>query len=304
MKWLVLSSLLFVSCAQIKPINEKKPVIIKKEEPKIVLPIINRPIEVEVQPGKVTFVEFAINLPDGKWILNCKYGNVSFVVLNKKAQLFLAETYFSDMKPYKCSYVTDEDNDNVEDLIVLNVNVVPFKYKKERLYVDQKKIDLSKKDLERVLKEKEITEKLYDNSASYYFFEEPFMTPLDSFITSYYGNKRIFNNKKQSQHLGNDFRAAVGVPIPVANKGKVIFVGDLFYTGKVVVVDHGLDIFTMYGHLSNIKVNEGDIINKGDIVGLAGATGRVSGPHLHWGVKIQGHWVDGFSLVQQSKLKI
>ena len=132
-------------------------------------------------------------------------------------------------------------------------------------------------------------------------FNEPFEVPLDSYITSHYGNRRLFNNKKRSQHLGNDFRAAVGVPIPVANKGKVVFTGNLFYSGNVVIVDHGLNIFTAYGHLSKINVQEGMIVNKGTIVGLAGKTGRVSGPHLHWGVKINGSWIDGFSLVEESK---
>jgi murein DD-endopeptidase MepM/ murein hydrolase activator NlpD len=70
----------------------------------------------------------------------------------------------------------------------------------------------------------------------------------------------------------------------------------------VVVIDHGLEIFSVYGHLSKISVQKGDLVNQGDILGLSGMTGRVSGPHLHWGVRIQGHWVDGFSLVEQSRL--
>lgn len=91
------------------------------------------------------------------------------------------------------------------------------------------------------------------------------------------------------------------MPIPVTNRGKVVFAGNLFYTGNVVIIDHGLNIFSLYGHLSKIKAQVGDIVNQGDIVGLAGMTGRVSGPHLHWGIKINGHNVDGFSLVTESK---
>ena len=109
------------------------------------------------------------------------------------------------------------------------------------------------------------------------------------------------NNKKRSQHLGNDFRAKIGVKIPVSNRGKVVYVGDLFYTGGVVIVDHGLNIFSLYAHLSKTLVTTGTIVNRGDIVGLSGATGRVSGPHLHWGIKINGHNADGFSLVEESK---
>ena len=113
----------------------------------------------------------------------------------------------------------------------------------------------------------------------------------------------MFNNKKRSQHLGNDFRAAIGVPIPVSNRGRVVYVGNLFFSGNVVVVDHGLDIFTLYGHLSKIKTTKGSIVYIGDIIGLAGMSGRVSGPHLHWGVKINGNSVDGFSLSRESELQ-
>lgn len=302
MKWmlsLLIFGLLF-SCSSIKPINKAQKEVVEKVEE---LPLVNRAVEVELQPGKVTFVEFDINLPDGKWELNCNSKTVPFVVKGKKAQLFLAESYFSNLKGSTCEYVDENNINEVEAVTILEVKVKPFNYKSERLYVDKKRIDIKGKDLQRVIREKEIKKKLYIESASYYLFNEPFQVPLDSYVTSHYGNRRIFNNKKKSQHLGNDFRAQVGVPIPAANKGRVIYTGDLFFIGKVVIIDHGLDIFTNYGHLSKIKVRKGDLVEKGDIVGLSGRTGRVSGPHLHWGVKVQGHWVDGFSLVEQSKLK-
>ena len=302
MKWmlsLLIFGLLF-SCSSIKPINKAQKEVVEKVEE---LPLVNRAVEVELQPGKVTFVEFDINLPDGKWELNCNSKTVPFVVKGKKAQLFLAESYFSNLKGSTCEYVDENNINEVEAVTILEVKVKPFNYKSERLYVDKKRIDIKGKDLQRVIREKEIKKKLYIESASYYLFDEPFQVPLDSYVTSHYGNRRIFNNKKKSQHLGNDFRAQVGVPIPAANKGRVIYTGDLFFIGKVVIIDHGLDIFTNYGHLSKIKVRKGDLVEKGDIVGLSGRTGRVSGPHLHWGVKVQGYWVDGFSLVEQSKLK-
>ena len=289
------------SCSSIKPIN--KDIKVKKEENVFSGPIVNRPIDVQVQPGKITFVEFDINLPDGKWELACVKRNVPFVVTSKKAQLFLAESYFSRMKPSQCLFINDNDLNNVVKTVVLEVSVKKFKYKSERLYVDKKRIDIKGPDLDRVIKEKEIKKKLYIDSASYYLFDGPLQIPLKSYVTSHYGNRRVFNNKKKSQHLGNDFRAKIGVPIPAANKGRVIYVGDLFFIGKVVIIDHGLDIFTNYGHLSKLKVRKGDVVEKGDIIGLSGRTGRVSGPHLHWGVKVQGHWVDGFSLVEQSELK-
>ena len=142
---------------------------------------------------------------------------------------------------------------------------------------------------------------LYGQSADTPYFNQPFKAPLDSFITSIYGNKRVYNNDHKSQHLGTDYRAAVGVPIPSVNRGKVLFAGDLFYTGGTVIIDHGMDIFTVYGHLSAVKTEAGKIVEPGEIVGLSGSTGRSSGPHLHWGVKIHGHYVNGYSLIDETK---
>ena len=93
----------------------------------------------------------------------------------------------------------------------------------------------------------------------------------------------------------------VGLPIPSSNNGKVLYVGNLFYTGNVVIIDHGVNLFTVYAHLSKIMVKTGDSVEQGQILGLAGKTGRVSGPHLHWGVKLHGFNIDGFSLVEESQ---
>ena len=107
----------------------------------------------------------------------------------------------------------------------------------------------------------------------------------------------MYNNIKKGQHLGIDFRAKVGKEIEVANNGKVVLARDLFYTGNTVIVYHGLGIFTIYGHLSKIKVNDGQRVLKGDIIGLAGMTGRVTGPPPTLGGKSNGHWVNGNDLL-------
>jgi len=258
------------------------------------------PVVAEVFNGKVKYVEFNIDENNGTYNLNCKeigsknplIQNFPFIVSNNTASLYYVESYFSSAKSHECMF---------KDKTVLSILVKSFPYKSEQLNVDQRKVVLSEKDLARVIKEREITSNLYKNSSKQLLIDGPFSVPLDSFITSHYGNKRVFNNLKSSQHLGNDFRAKVGVPIPSSNRGKVVFVGNLFYTGNVVIVDHGLNIFSLYAHLSKMLVKAGDIINRNDIVGLSGKTGRVSGPHLHWGIKINSHNIDGFSLVEESK---
>lgn len=291
----ILIFILFISCTNIKnKVSERtfeKPVETIAEEN-----FVYQVEDIVIKNGKVKFVSFETNLEDGLYEMNCfgENSQKSFykvLVQDKTAKSYIAESYFSLPTSRKC-FLKGEH--------VINLAVAAFNYKSEKLNVPKGKVDLNKKDLARVIREKEIKKNIYKKTADTYLFDSEFQVPLGSFITSHYGNVRLFNNKKRSQHLGNDFRAAVGVPIPAANRGRVVFTGNLFFSGNLVVIDHGLDIFTLYGHLSKIRVNLGDMINKGDIVGLAGRTGRVSGPHLHWGVRIGGNSVDGFSLVRES----
>lgn len=276
---------LFIGCANVKMKETKKEV--KKQ------PLIDQVAIVELKNGKVQYQEFTFRKPDGAYTLSCSNeSKLRFQVRSDVASLYLGASYFRPNTNYSCSYGGQK---------ILDVKINKYNYPRERLNVAKSKVVYSKKDLARIIKEKEIKKKIYLKSADQFLFEEPFSRPLNSYVTSHYGNQRVFNNLKKSQHLGNDLRARTGVKIPVANKGKVVFSGDLFFSGKVVVVDHGLGIFTMYGHLSKILTTQGSVVNKGDIIGLAGATGRVSGPHLHWGVKVNGSWVDGFNLVEVSQ---
>ena len=266
-------------------------------QPVVSQKIVQEIKDINIYNGKVKFVSLDVNLADSQVDVICKNADKKefkylFYVTRGVAKGYIVENYFASPEKRDC-FINDE--------LVMRINSLSFNYKKEKLNVAKNKVDLSKKDLARVQRERRFLAKVYSNSEKRFLFETAFRKPLNSFITSYYGNQRIFNNKKRSQHLGNDFRAAVGVPIPVANRGRVVYVGDLFYAGKVVIVDHGMNIYSYYGHLSKILASKGDIVNKGDIVGNAGMTGRVTGPHLHWGVKINGHNIDGFSLVEESQ---
>ena len=203
-----------------------------------------------------------------------------------------AESYFSKGEAINCEVFAGNGKILYRQKIVVSDKEYPF----ETLSVNPRRVKLNKKDLQRVLRERKLLNKIYGKTETPLGVEEKFELPLRSKVTSNYGTRRLFNNVKKSQHLGIDFRAKVGVPIPASNKGKVVFSRDLFYTGNTVIIDHGLGIFTLYGHLNKLTVSENQTVNKGDIVGHAGKTGRVTGPHLHWGVKVNGHWVDGFEL--------
>lgn len=254
-------------------------------------------LRVETQPGFVRFVSFAV--PEG-WedaALVCREQTLKHAPMGKGVRFaYIAETYHSNLKDYTCHLSKDGKTQPV-----IEFNVKPFKYKEEKLKVDYRTIKLSKKDQERAAREQRMLNELYGKSSSVPYFNQPFRQPLDSVITSVYGNRRVYNNAHKSQHLGTDYRAAVGEPVPAVNRGKVLFSGDLFYTGGTVIIDHGLDIFSVYGHLSELKVEEGQIVNGGDIIALSGNTGRSSGPHLHLGIKIHGHYINLYSVIEESK---
>ena len=250
--------------------------------------------EIVIHPGEVRVLEFEQKDPEAK--LFCRGLPVRYSLSGKKAKAILIESYFSDNSPFIC-----EQKKGEKVLEKYSYKVVPKEYEAEFLNVDMKRIKLGAKDQKRADAEQLILNKLYDSSANEFYFTTPFQEPMKSFKTSVYGKKRVYNNHKKGQHLGVDYRAAIGEKVPAANRGKVVLARDLFYTGWTVLIDHGLEVFTNYGHLSKTLVAEGTIVEKGDIIGLSGNTGRTSGPHLHWGVKIQGQYVDGVSLVEETQ---
>jgi murein DD-endopeptidase MepM/ murein hydrolase activator NlpD len=129
-------------------------------------------------------------------------------------------------------------------------------------------------------------------------FQENFAWPRQDRITAPYGDRRSFNGKLQSQHFGVDIDGDTGDPIYAANTGTVVMARDCYSSGNTVIVHHGAGLYTSYFHMSRIDVRPGTKVKQGQKLGLVGKTGRVTGPHLHWGVKADGLWVDGLSLLK------
>lgn len=127
-------------------------------------------------------------------------------------------------------------------------------------------------------------------------WKEPFVRPRPGRVTSGFGGSREFNGVVQSRHMGTDLAGAVGAPIRATNRGVVALVGDFFLGGRVVYLDHGAGLVSAYLHLSKVEVSEGDTVPAGGLVGRVGATGRVTGPHLHWIVRYGSVTVDPMSL--------
>jgi murein DD-endopeptidase MepM/ murein hydrolase activator NlpD len=127
-----------------------------------------------------------------------------------------------------------------------------------------------------------------------------FVAPADAPISDVFGSQRIFNGKAQSPHQGLDFRVPTGTPVDAMNDGTVLLARPLYFEGNFVVIDHGQGFLTLYMHLSEFKVKEGDVVKRGQMIGLSGGTGRATGPHLHVAVRWQGTYLDPARLLQLS----
>lgn len=150
---------------------------------------------------------------------------------------------------------------------------------------------------ERIAREAELVAAVYSRITSRWLGHGDFMLPHDGKAFPNFGQRRIYNNKPRSTHSGVDIAAPMGAPIRAANAGKVVLASDLYLSGRTVIIDHGLGVFTSYGHMSKILVKRGADVAKGDILGKAGSTGRSTGPHLHWAARITDARVDPFSLL-------
>lgn len=170
----------------------------------------------------------------------------------------------------------------------ISITVTEGQYQSEKLKVDPKHVKLSKANLKRVNREAKKIGILYKQYSFPNVFTASFSKPIPSEYSSVFGTKRVYNGTLDSRHMGLDFRAKVGTPIAAPAPGKIVLAEDLFMTGNTVIMDHGFGIYTVYGHMSKLMVKVGQSIEKGGILGLVGATGRASGPHLHWGAVVYG----------------
>ncbi len=150
---------------------------------------------------------------------------------------------------------------------------------------------------QRILDEAARLNALWAGSATSRLWRGRFRPPVPQPANSAFGTRSIFNGQPRSPHGGADFPSAAGTPVHAPNAGRVVLVGNLYYTGWTIVVDHGLGLVSLFAHLSEVDVQEGALVSTGDLLGRVGATGRVTGPHLHWTVRLNGARVDPLSLM-------
>jgi len=184
--------------------------------------------------------------------------------------------------------------------ILLHVN--KGMYKKETLKVSSNKVKPPKSEANRIYKEYLESKKVYATYTKKRYWSKPFLMPLNSKITSDYGNARVFNGSLKSFHSGTDFRAPIGTKLKAINDGVVVVASDRYYSGNAVILDHGEGIYSSYSHLSKISVKKGQQIKQGEKLGLSGATGRVTGPHLHFSIIIDSKKIDPLDFIEKINL--
>jgi murein DD-endopeptidase MepM/ murein hydrolase activator NlpD len=177
------------------------------------------------------------------------------------------------------------------------VTIAAGDFKTGDITVAENYVNPSDTEQKQIAQDEVLKKRAYAHGALHPLWSGDFIKPVNAPSTPSFGESRILNEEKTSLHTGTDFPVPEASPVLASNSGTVVLVRDLFYEGNTVIVDHGLGVFTVYLHMSRIDVREGDKLAKGAKLGLSGASGRVTGPHLHLGVRWNGGWVDPVQLL-------
>lgn len=165
------------------------------------------------------------------------------------------------------------------------------------LTLPEEKVFLSPKDQERADKEAEKLNSIWQ-IASVRLWQGNFILPVENNISTMFGTTRIINKKKVSLHRGLDIKGKDGEAVKASNRGRVVLAEELFFGGNTIILDHGQGIYTIYMHLSKFSVKHGYVVYRGEIIGSVGSSGRASGPHLHFGVKVLNISTNPISVVK------
>jgi murein DD-endopeptidase MepM/ murein hydrolase activator NlpD len=179
-----------------------------------------------------------------------------------------------------------------------DIDVQPAHYRTGTLTVAPKFVEPGPDELTEIDAEQDLKKKVFATSATGPLWLGSFRAPVPSAPTDSFGTRRTFNGKLASVHTGMDFRAPMGTVVRASNSGVVVLARKLYYEGNCVIIDHGLGLYTLSMHFSRIDVHEGEQVVAGQRLGLSGATGRVTGPHLHWAVRWQGANLDPAKLLK------
>jgi murein DD-endopeptidase MepM/ murein hydrolase activator NlpD len=178
------------------------------------------------------------------------------------------------------------------------VSVMAGRFPEEKLTVAPKYVEPNPEDTKRAEEEGERLRALFGTATPDKLWTGAFRLPLPGIHTAKnFGRRRVLNGTPGSAHSGVDIPAVEGTPIHASQRGRVVLAGNLYFAGNTVVIDHGLGVYTLYGHMKVLGVQKGETVAAGAVIGRVGATGRVTGPHLHWGLTLDDSRVNALDIV-------
>jgi murein DD-endopeptidase MepM/ murein hydrolase activator NlpD len=182
--------------------------------------------------------------------------------------------------------------------ITRKVKVTKAVYPKITVKVAKQFTEPNPEQLRDINTDKELKQKVFATETPQRLWAGPFAAPVSAAVSDVFGTARVFNQEVQSRHLGLDYGVPAGTPVHAVNRGTVILARPLYFEGSCVVIDHGQGLFSLYLHLSDFSVKEGDQIKTGQLIGLSGGSGRATGPHLHLAIRWQGVYLNPALLLQ------
>jgi murein DD-endopeptidase MepM/ murein hydrolase activator NlpD len=183
------------------------------------------------------------------------------------------------------------------DRFTHRVTIAPKSFRTRTLKVDPSFVNPPAAAEARIVADAERLRRLWTSSADSPLWSGPFIPPVADPANSAFGTRSIYNGQPRSPHSGADFSSAAGTPVKSPNAGRIVLADDLYFTGNTVVIDHGAGLFSLFAHLRSMSVRESDLVTTGAVIGEVGATGRVTGAHLHWAVRANDARVDPLSLL-------
>jgi murein DD-endopeptidase MepM/ murein hydrolase activator NlpD len=182
--------------------------------------------------------------------------------------------------------------------ITRTVKIAKAVYPKITVKVAKQFTEPNPEQLRDINADKEVKQKVFATETTRRLWAGPFAAPVTASISDVFGTARVFNQEVQSRHLGLDYGVPAGTPVHAVNRGTVILARPLYFEGSCVVIDHGRGLFSLYLHLSDFKVKEGDQVETGQLIGLSGGSGRATGPHLHLAIRWQGVYLNPALLLE------
>ena len=178
-----------------------------------------------------------------------------------------------------------------------NILVLKEKFSVERLKLPKEKVDLDEEGVARYKSEQEQVRTALADDSRIRLWSVDFLEPVGGKRSGRFGSVRVLNGQPKSPHRGEDIAAPAGAEVVATNDGIVRLTVDHVFSGLGIYVDHGLGLYSMYFHLSEVLVKDGDPVKAGQVIGKVGASGRATGPHLHWGARLNGAWINPYALV-------